>query len=293
MVLRGIREYSQLALVSSYLRRTFELWGYGEVVLPTIEPYDETVRKGTKFAYNNGFYLIKPDMTSRLIKNYDIGFGKLYYISEVLDGSVEGNWQAGVEFIGGEPTFMTAEVLSVLITALESLGIDEFYIDLGSLEVWRRATEGIEDFRETIYRALERRNFGLIDGLPIDREKKEDLWRLFNFRGKETEYEKLTRILKLVDDDRVFVDLGTVRPLPYYSDVIFEVYSPEFGRPIGGGGEYSFRGRPAVGFALDLRALVQLANVDGKTSRKSLRGITSFREARKLVSMGIPVEVRR
>ncbi|NJE55467.1 ATP phosphoribosyltransferase regulatory subunit [Thermococcus sp. 21S9] len=293
MVLKGIREYSQLALVSSYLRRTFELWGYGEVVLPTIEPYGETLRGGTKFAYNNRFYLIKPDVTSRLLRNYDIDFGKLYYIGEVLDGGVEGRWQAGVEFIGGEPAFMTAEVLSVLITALESLGIEEFYIDLGSLEVWRRATEGIEDFRETICRALERRNFGLIEKLPLDEEKKEELWRLFNFRGRETDYGKLARILGLVDDERVFVDLGTVRPLPYYRDVIFEVYSPEIGRPIGGGGEYSFRGRPAVGFALDLRALIGLAKVRERGSRRFLRGISSFREARKLVSMGVPVEVER
>jgi len=290
VVLRGFRDHSRIARLSKYVRRTFELWGYSEVVLPTIEPYGETLRGGTKFAYNNRFYLIKPDVTSRLI-NTDVS-GRLYYIGEVLDGGVEGRWQAGVEFIGGEITSMTAEVLSVLITALENLGIEEFYIDLGSLEVWRRATEGIEDFRETVWEALKRRNFGLIEKLPLDEGKKEELWRLFNFRGRETDYGKLARILELVDDERVFVDLGTVRPLPYYRDVIFEVYSPKLGKPIGGGGEYSFRGRPAVGFALDLEALLGLAR-DEEVTKRPLRGISSFREARKLVSMGVPVEVER
>ncbi|WP_297065581.1 ATP phosphoribosyltransferase regulatory subunit [Thermococcus sp.] len=292
MALRGIRDYSRMAIISSLLRRNFELWGYMEVVLPTIEPYSETLKGGTKFAYNNGFYLIKPDVTSRLLK-YEIDLAKLYYVGEVLDGGVEGKWQAGIEFIGGEPDFMTAEVLSVLITSLESLGISEFYIDLGSLEVWRKATEDIGEFRETVCLALQRRNFGLIEKLPIGKDKKEELWNLFNFRGKESNYPKLTQILRLVDDERIFVDFGTVRPLPYYSDVIFEVYSPLLGRPIGGGGEYSFRGKPAVGFALDLSALLELASVKERKGRKFLRGINSFREARKLVSMGIPVEVGR
>jgi len=70
---------------------------------------------------------------------------------------------------------MGVEVLSVLITALESLGIEEFYIDIGSLEVWRLTTKDILEFGETICRALERRNFGLIEGLPINEEKKEEL----------------------------------------------------------------------------------------------------------------------
>ncbi|WP_456422639.1 ATP phosphoribosyltransferase regulatory subunit [Thermococcus sp.] len=292
MVLRGLREYSRLALVSSYLRRTFELWGYREVVLPTIEQYNGKLKGGTKFAYNNEFYLIKPDVTSRLLRNYELGSERLYYIEEVLNGGIEGKWQAGVEFIGGEPAFMTAEVLSVLITALEGLEIKEFYIDLGSLEVWRKATEDVKEFREIICTALKRRNFGLIEELPIGKEKKEELWRLFNFRGKESDYGKLAKILQLVDDERVFVDLGTVRPLPYYSDVIFEVYSPGLGRPIGGGGEYSFQGKPAVGFALDLGALLELAEVKERRSQRYLRGIGSFREARRLVSMGVPVEVR-
>jgi len=41
-------------------------------------------------------------VTSQLLKNYDITLGKIYYISEVLNGGVEGRWQAGVEFIGGD-----------------------------------------------------------------------------------------------------------------------------------------------------------------------------------------------
>ncbi len=147
-----LAESGRLSGIGMYLRRTFELWGYREVFLPTIEEYREGLRKGTRFAYNNGFYVIKPDVTSQIlgsIRELD-GRLKLYYIGEVLDGGGTrgGRWQAGVEYIGGgEPTKMAVEVILTAITGLEALGIEEFYVDVGSLKVWEEATEGISEFR--------------------------------------------------------------------------------------------------------------------------------------------------
>ncbi|WP_088862552.1 ATP phosphoribosyltransferase regulatory subunit [Thermococcus celer] len=290
-----LAESGRLSGIGMYLRRTFELWGYREVFLPTIEEYREGLRKGTRFAYNNGFYVIKPDVTSQIlgsIRELD-GRLKLYYIGEVLDGGTRGRWQAGVEYIGGEPTKMAVEVILTAITGLEALGIEEFYVDVGSLKVWEEATEGISEFRGEVHRALVRRNFEMVEHLPIAREKKEELWKLFNFRGKRSGREKLDRIADAVDDERVFIDFGTVRPLPYYSDVLFEVYSPELGKPIGGGGEYTFRGKPAFGFAFDMGALSRLSRKERGGNRKRLSGEPKkvFAEAKRLVRMGVPVEV--
>ncbi|NJE00962.1 ATP phosphoribosyltransferase regulatory subunit [Thermococcus sp. JdF3] len=290
-----LAESEKLSEISRYLRRTFELWGYREVFLPVIEEYSENLRKGTKFAYNNGFYVIKPDITSQILENIKEPPEKLklYYISEVLDGGIRGQWQAGVEYIGGDVTKMAAEVLLTVITSLEALGIEEFYIDIGSLKVWEKATEDVKEFRKEIYRALVRRNFEIIERLPISVEKKEELWRLFNFWGKESGYQKLDRIVEAVDDERLFIDFGTVRPLPYYRDVLFEVYSPELGKPLGGGGEYTFKGKPAFGFAFDMGALSRLFRKRGDRNRKKLRGELRevFAGAKRLVRMGIPVEV--
>lgn len=290
-----LAESERLSEIGKYLRRTFELWGYREVFLPAIEEYREGLRKGTKFAYNNEFYVIKPDITSQILENIKEVPEKLklYYISEVLDGGVRGQWQAGVEYIGGDVTKMAAEVLLTAITALEAVGIEEFYIDIGSLKVWEKATEDVEEFRAEIYRALVRRNFEIIEHLPISKEKKEELWELFNFWGKESGYRKLDRIVEAVNDERLFIDFGTVRPLPYYRDVLFEVYSPELGKPLGGGGEYTFKGKPAFGFAFDMGALSKLFRKKGDRNRKKLRGEPRdvFAEAKRLVRMGIPVEV--
>ncbi|ANF23548.1 ATP phosphoribosyltransferase regulatory subunit [Thermococcus piezophilus] len=289
-----LSESERLAYVTKYLRRTFELWGYREILLPAIEEFSEQLRKGTKFAYNNGFYIIKPDLTSQILANLkEPRKLKLYYISEVLNGGIKGKWQAGVEFIGGKDIKMQVEVLLAVITSLEALGIEDFYIDVGSLKVWEGAIEGIEEFRAEIFRALTRRNFEIIERLPISGEKKEELWQLFNFRGKSCKYKKLNKIIEAVDDERVFIDFGTIRPLPYYSDIIFEVYSPKIGKPLGGGGEYTFKGVSAFGFAFDLDALSKLFDGKIEKSRKRIGGELkeAYRLAKELVKLGIPVEV--
>lgn len=153
------------------------------------------------------------------------------------------------------------------------------------------------NFREEVRRALLTRNFGIIESLPISAGRKRALWRLFNFRGKRSGVEKLDAIAELLGDERVFLDFGTVRPLPpYYTDVIFEVYSPRLGKPLGGGGgEYLVGGnKKAIGFALDLGALLKLYR-GRERKRQVLTGEPGgevYRRARELVKMGIPVEVR-
>jgi ATP phosphoribosyltransferase regulatory subunit len=61
------------------------------------------------------------------------------------------------------------------------------------------------------------------------------------------------------------VDLGEVRGLGYYTGIVFNLYASGSPRAVGGGGRYDkLLGRfgdprPAVGFSLDLDALVPLA----------------------------------
>lgn len=289
---RSIEDYLRLAEIGNRLRNVFELWGYREVTFPTIEEYSPEMRKGTKFAYNNAFYLINPDPTSRIIKAFSDDSVRLFYITEVLNGSVRGEWQAGVEMIGF-PEENLVEPIVVAITALEALGIEEFYIDIGSIGVWKKATEGIEEFRRVVFNTLVRRNFEPIERLSIPKDKKEELWRLFNFRGMESGFERLDRLLEIVDDERVFIDLGTVRPQPYYTDVIFEIYSPKIGKPIGGGGEYMAGEKSAAGFYLDMVALSKLYS-GRKRQRTKLplrKPKEAYRKARELIKLGIPVEV--
>ncbi len=293
---RGRGEFFGIAEIAERLRSIFTRWGYREIVLPVVENYAPHIRKGTKFVHGNRFYLICPDATSRIIANSgNVEKMRVFYIGEVLDGGVRGEWQAGIEFIGGREGWMQAEVLLVAITALEALNIRDFYIDIGSLEVWRRATESIESLREDVFGALFRRNFELVERLPLGEEKKRELWALFNFRKRSSGIERIDRILRIVGDNRIFVDFGTVRPLPYYTDLIFEIYSPRTGRPLGGGGEYRVMGKEAMGFTLNLNTLLSLY-APRPRKRRVIEGVDAkkaYSLARRYVEMGIPVEVEQ
>lgn len=289
-------ESKKLAMISRSLRRVFELWGYEEVFLPAIEPYREELREGIKFTYNNEFYLIKPDITSQIAVNLrNPKRLKLFYISEVLKVDLRGNWQAGIEYIGGESVWSEVEVLKVAITALDYLGIEKFYIDIGSLEIWRKAIEPIREFEDLIWQALRRRNFEMVRRLPIGKEKKEELWKLMNFRKKKSGTDKIDKIVDAVSDDRLFVDFGTVRPLPYYDDIIFEIYSPKFECLLGGGGSYKIGGIKAVGFALDLWSISELYRGGKCLKKKVIKEKTpkeAYSIAEDFVKLGIPIEVK-
>ncbi len=288
-------ESRRLARVAKRLRRNLDLWGYEEVFLPAIEEYHEELDKGTKFAYNDEFYLIKPDLTSQLLLHLNGATDlRLFYLSEVLDGDIRGEWQCGVERIGGKDLYMQVEVLMIALTTLHALEIDDFYLDVGSLAVWDKVTAEVSEHRDDIFRGLYNRNFDIIEELPLPAEKKNEIWDLFNSRGSEVDYPKLTRVVEALESDRVFVDLGTVRPLPYYDDLVFEIYTPNCSRPIGAGGEYSYQGHQAFGFAFDLDALIEVCHADLGMERTEVMGDLreTYQEARDLVSKGKPVEVK-
>ena len=76
--------------------------------------------------------------------------------------------------------------------------------------------------------------------------------------------EGIRSVLAVLEPDvaaRVIVDLGRLPRLGYYTGAMFEVYDPQLGEPLGGGGRYDdLLGRfgrplPAVGFAVGVDRL--------------------------------------
>ena len=80
---------------------------------------------------------------------------------------------------------------------------------------------------------------------------------------------------------RIVLDFGLVRGLAYYNGIIFEVSHPAWPGPLGGGGRYDGLARdlggsqrlPALGFAYNLDALVDLTADDSATSDSEPRGV--------------------
>lgn len=245
-------DYLRLVEIGNWFRGVFDFWNYCEIVFFVVEEYFELIRKGMKFVYNNEFYVICLDVMFRIIRDFNNGEVRIYYISEVFDGEIYGVWEVGVELIGGRELDMYVEVLSVLIIVFELFGIEDFYIDVGSVKVWEEVMRGIEFFREEVRRVFLIRNFGIIEFLLIFVGRKRVLWRFFNFRGKRLGVEKFDVIVEFFGDERVFLDFGIVRLFFYYIDVIFEVYFLRFGKFFGGGGEYLVGNKKVIGFVFDL-----------------------------------------
>ena len=290
-----INQSTRLSIVARILRKNYDLWNYREILLPAIERNGGELDKGTKFTDGRDFYLVKPDITSQILTRLtDEKPRKLFYISEVLDGGTTGDWQFGAEYIGGENRWMVIETLASIITGLESLGIEEFYIDVGSKSVWESVTEDIPGLRNEVFSALHHRSFDLIDDLSISETKKDEIWSLFNFRDKKCDYDRLNEILDTIDDERVYADFGTVRGMHYYEDLTFEIYSPAIGSPLGGGGEYKFRDSGACGFAFNLEVLLEIFSGLSGRDRMVVDGSPEERlkRAKRLVLGGDPVEVK-
>ncbi len=293
-----LMDWKRIAEITWRIRRVLDLWGYQEFLLPTIVGYKPGIRKGTKFAYQDKFYTIRPDPTSQILtairEKKDYGVKRVYYISEVLEGGTRGKWQIGAEFIGGQDIELQVEIILVVISALEALNIRDFYIDMGSLSLWREIAMEAGGYHTEIFQSLEKRNFEIVNELPINNHIKEKLWQLFNFRGKRCPYPRLNRILEIINDRRVFADFSTIRPLPYYTDIIFEIYSPHLGKPLGGGGEYISGGERGFGFAMDLDAILQIfqstPHLNRRKTEKDLK--ERYSTVRRLIKHDISVEVR-
>lgn len=255
----------KLGKVARIIRDIFYTLDYSEIFLPAIDKFSPRLRGGLKTAYNNEFYVINSDVTSHLLSSIvKKGEFKLFYVSEVLDGSPKGKWQIGAEWIGGEASSVKriTENIKIVIKILEHLGISDFMIDIGSLRKWHDIILKYNLDKGAIYKAVERRNISSIGTMDICEEARNELMALLQKRGRindETiEDEIIDQIINEVDNDCMMVDYGTLRHFDYYEDIVIEIYSQKHAGIIGGGGQYKNRGQACFGFALDLQVLTEL-----------------------------------
>src|SRR3954462_15623752 len=195
--------------------------------------------------------------------------------------------QAGVELIGAPAPSGTAEVVEVLSAALDAAGLTRAVIGLGDADLYRQLLNELgvaDDRRQRILEVFAAHDLvGLeaeVAELDIGAGERETLLRLPILRGGpevldrahelgggavERATQRLTSTYRALAArgvaERVSLDLGLLRDLGYYTGAILEVYDPELGHVLGGGGRYDeLMGRfgrplPAAGFALYLERL--------------------------------------
>jgi ATP phosphoribosyltransferase regulatory subunit len=298
-------EMRELRRLQAALAAVFEARGYGEVATPTIEYYEVLARgdeRGAPVAYRffderAELLAMRSDMTIPIARLVSSRFadaemplrffymGNAYRAVRPQRGQMREFMQVGVELIGAEAPEGTAEVIEVLVAALDAAGLSRAVIGLGDADLYRQllAETGVEG--ETRAAILDRLAAHDLVGLQADvaalsqigDAERETLLRLPNMRGDAEILERahelggsavaratsrLAATYEAVGErgiaDRVQLDLGLLRDLGYYTGAILEVYDPALGHVLGGGGRYDeLMGRfgaplPAAGFGLYL-----------------------------------------
>jgi ATP phosphoribosyltransferase regulatory subunit len=293
-------EMRELRAISERLRAVFEEAGYGEVWTPAIE-YEEVLARGDERLAGAGYRLfddqgrllvLRSDMTVPIARLVAARYRdatppiRLCYLAHsyrsVEPGSGQSRefLQAGIESIGAPGPEGDAEVVALVASALDAVGLRRHRIGVGDGSLYRKLLASFavpDEERLPLLEALSRRDLvdlemrlarlGLADAalallteLPMIRGGPEVLDRADGPAAEAVQ--GLRAFHALLEErgaaDRVIFDLGLVRELGYYTGAVFEVYDPAVGFAIGGGGRYDdLLGRfgrplPACGIALDL-----------------------------------------
>ncbi len=302
------------------LRETFSRSSFSEVIPPTFEYYEALAAEASpqvreeiyRFPDRDGRMLaLRADPTipiARLIstKLFDRPLPlRLFYIANVFrheepKASLRREFtQAGVELIGVGTPQADAEVIALTVNSLRAIGLQEFRVRLGAMDVLNALLEplGLNDTQlELIKNALERKNERALNDLlrdaPMTGETRRALNALPSLAGggeilsrafteccinerARNALERLQTIWNFLDalqvSDALTLDLGMVRGMAYYTGIVFEGFARGIGFSILSGGRYDKllahfgNALPACGFAIGVErvlAALQLQSGD-------------------------------
>jgi len=229
---------------------------------------------------------LPPDYPWRLMYG-----GEVFRYEEIQTGRQREFCQVGVELIGAVGPEADSEILALAVEALRASGLDNFTISLGHTGILKGLLESLAweetQLKQVRTLILEKDFVGLNNYLMsagIKADKVKQLVGILTCQLTTADLEKewhdlprgiaraladlreIIRLLKVYDYDRyVQVDFSTLRSQEYYTGMVFEIYTPGIGYPIGGGGRYDEllqnwgNNCPATGFALGVdRILLSL-----------------------------------
>lgn len=293
-------EMQELRALGERLRTVFDAAGYGEIRTPALENEITFSRDGGDagpayrvFDEHGNVLVLRSDMTvpiARVVGNryadarLPLRFwyeAPAYRAAHPRRGESREFMQAGIELIGAPAPHGTVEVLNVLCESLTAAGLTDFKVGIGDVSLYASllARYGVDERqRVKLSRLLARHDFVAVaealermDLSPADAELLASVPRIHG--GPEIleadgpldaalgDLREVHAALAPETARRVIYDLGLVRSIDYYTGVIFQVYDPGHGQPLGGGGRYDNllanfgRPLPAVGFALNVERL--------------------------------------
>ena len=283
-----------------------EQFGYRRIETPAVEHFHVLALKSGEEIINEIYYFrdkagrelgLRFDMTVPIARvlSYRLDWPKpvrLYYFSKVWrydepqHGRYREFYQFGIEHVGSNDAKADAEVLTLMIRAIESIGAKPV-IRLNDRRFMDRLIRsmGIEADPAPIYRILDKRgkvsdeeveaalrNRGLRDDqirklLSLEPAPLQDAVDIIGQVDKSLATYH-SRIVRMLDAwgvlDRVVWDPTIVRGLDYYTGVVFEAFVEGYKLAVGGGGRYDtliglYSGfeTPALGFAIGVERLLE------------------------------------
>ena len=318
---RGFRdvlpqEAAEREAVAFRIAETLSAWGYGLVETPVVEDLAALEAaagplQGTAFRLidlDGRLLALRPDMTvpiARLVASRLVGdagpfrfrYGaQVFREHESLRGQAREFTQVGVELVGEVGPAADAEVVSLLVAALETSGLPEFTVALGTVAVLHAivsAAQAPAAWGKAVLSAAHDRNLVGLDALARelgDSAAARALRAVPRIRGGraaieecravtrglacEATLDELAETWRLIEvagaAERVVVDFSVMRSFDYYTGMVAEAYAPGLGLPLGGGGRYdgvlaAFDApAPAAGFALGLERIMIALVEQGK-----------------------------
>lgn len=319
----GIRDWSvgsapAKRIIENQLAGLFSNWGYQEVITGTIEYEDlftwslneEEKNELYRFFGREGEALtLRPDMTTpiaRYVASHLSGETfplRLFYTANVFrhENPQAGRYrefhQAGIELIGTDTGRADAEVIMLASEALRTLGVKDFKVGIGQVQLVDCILENStlqSESRSRLKQSIANKDYvsvnNIIESAGVSKgeeellrslslvQRGEDFFaRLTTFDFPALIAEQISRLREVYQaltaagmQDNVFIDLGITRDLEYYTGIVFEVYTHALGFPICGGGRYdnlfSRFGMdcPATGFALGIERILLVLERVGK-----------------------------
>ena len=309
---------AQLEQLRRELLDLYRGWGY-ELILPPFIEYLDSLLTGSGHDLDLQTFKLIDQLSGRLLglradmtpqaaridahRLQRDAPSRLCYLGTVLrtrpdgfDGS-RSPMQVGAELFGHRGAESDVEILELMVATLALTGIEDIYLDLGHVGIYRGLAHdaGLDEEQEALlFDALQRKALPEINaflaGLDLSTAQRERLAGLATLNGGAEVLEKaqallqgsgesalssledLIRIARLatrrLPDISLHFDLAELRGYQYQTGVVFAAFVADRGQEIARGGRYDEigkvfgRARPATGFSTDLRILMRVGNRD-------------------------------
>lgn len=303
-------DVAQKRWLEDQLQLVFSRWGYHRIITSTVErlemlmaggAIDQTTVVRLQDGDNDALGL-RPELTASIARASVTRLEgvahphRLYYNANVFQRSPIGKherqqefYQAGVELLGAGGTLADAEILLLLVDALQQLGLTNWYLLLGDAGLNQNLLGTFPpELQPQIRTCIAHLDRVTLERLSLTPAQQQLALMLFDLRGTpEDVLEKLGQLTlddqgqEIVDNLKSLVailrstnlinlilDLSLTQTINYYTGIVFQVVTNQGGsaKVLGKGGRYDRllslyhpqgESKPGIGFCLNIEDLQQ------------------------------------